>query len=116
MSHVDRRVRLILPQDAPGETSTDDITDTLDTVTPPRPDRHRVLQLNKEAKEFIETKNKVNLNRDHNQNNNNRSLIIQRPEVPQRRRPKEKLLFTSQVLSIMTSVISLLGKTQHHDF
>ena len=63
---------------------------------------------------------KVNL-LSHSQLNSNtvkRSLTLHRPPVPQRRRPgpNEKLLFTSQVINIMTSLISLLGKTQHLDF
>ena len=102
---------LILPHDPPGETSTDDITDMRET--PPVPDRHKVL-----TKEFIESRKNVNLISKHNPNIINRSQIVHRPSVPHRRRPdpKEKLQFTSQVINIMTSLISLLGKTQHLDF
>ena len=111
MSHVDRKVRLILPHDFPGETSTDDNIDIMEKETPPITDRSRVL--NKDAKEFIESKKKVNLlsHSRHNSNTVKRSLTLQRPPVPQRRRPgpNEKLLFTSQVINIMTSLISLLG-------
>ena len=105
-------MRLILPHDYPGETSTDDNIDIMEKVTPPITDRSRVL--NKDANEFIESKKKVNL-LSHSQLNSNtvkRSLTLHRPPVPQRRRPgpNEKLLFTSQVINIMTSLISLLGK------
>ena len=111
MSHVDRKVKLILPHDYPGETSTDDNIDIMEKETPPITDRSRVL--NKDAKEFIESKKKVNLlsHSQLNSNTVNRSLTLHRPPVPQRRRPgpNEKLLFTSQVINIMTSLISLLG-------
>ena len=101
-------MRLILPHDFPGETSTDDNIDIMEKETPPITDRTRVL--NKDAKEFIESKKKVNLSQ-LNSNTVNRSLTLHRPPVPQRRRPgpNEKLLFTSQVINIMTSLISLLG-------
>ena len=105
-------MRLILPHDSPGETSTDDNIDIMERETPPIPDRRRVLVLNNDAKEFNESRKKVNLISQHD--SVNRSLTTQRPPVPQRRRPgpREKLVFTSQVINIMTSTISLLGKTK----
>lgn len=94
-SHVDRRVKLILPNEPPGETSTDDTY-----IVPDIPNKYHVAV--DSPKIFI--------------NNNHNDIKPQGkrhpPPVPRRKKErfKNNFFFLGQVINIMTCLTSLLGK------
>ena len=96
ISQIHRRVKLILPNEPPGETSTDDTY-----IVPDIPDKYHVAV--DSPKIFI----------NNNQNDVKPQGKRHPPPVPRRkkRRSKDSFLFLGKVINIMTCLTSLLGKS-----
>ena len=97
-SNLHRKVKLILPNEPPGETSTDDLEICAPVSTKVLP-TNNVFNNKSKIDTFISSPGKP-------------QIPPRPPILTPRRRPRksEKFFFIGQVINIMTSIISLIGK------